>query len=189
MKRILSVLLVSMMLLVTLMVFPQREASACSCAVSDPHEKLENYAAVFVGKVLDKGGTVSSRFGNLREYTFEVKEAWKGVEESPFSLYAYDGGDASCGYPFDVGQTYLVYSYQDKDGTLQTNLCSGNVVYEHANDDLRQLGLGTSINTNEGIAAEHENRFTSMYYWIGFALALIAAVAVILWRRRKRAPF
>jgi Tissue inhibitor of metalloproteinase. len=189
MKRVVSVVLLAVLVLTGLMAFPEREASACSCAASGPKEKLESYAAVFVGEVVDKGGTKRSQFGKLRKYTFEVKEAWKGVEKSPFSIYAYDGGEESCGYQFQVGQSYLVYSYQDKDGTLQTNLCSGNVLIDQADDDMKQLGMGTTIEANEGIGSKTKDRNLSLYYGLGAILLLVGAAYVWYWRRRKKNRF
>jgi hypothetical protein len=47
------------------------------------------------------------------------------------------GGD--CGYPFRVGQHYLVYAYRDKD-KLGTNICTRTKSFANANEDLAFLG-------------------------------------------------
>lgn len=69
------------LLLVTsgLALFPGEKVYACSCAGSDAQERLKTYTTVFTGEVVRKGGSQIYRYNGVREYTFDVDSAWKGV--------------------------------------------------------------------------------------------------------------
>lgn len=43
--------------------------------------------------------------------TVEVSEPFKGVKSSTLELIT-ETNTAGCGYPFEVGQTYLIYAYE-----------------------------------------------------------------------------
>ena len=81
-KRIFSILLIISLVLIELTTFHSTKAFACSCAYGDAKEKSESSSAVFEGKVIDVGETKSfSPYSQVREYTFAVERAWKGIKE------------------------------------------------------------------------------------------------------------
>jgi hypothetical protein len=65
-------------------------------------------------------------FGPMVAYAFEVDHASDEVE-TPIEVHALDdGGGASCGFTFGMGEDWFVTASVG-DGGLQTNLCSGNL--------------------------------------------------------------
>jgi hypothetical protein len=48
-------------------------------------------------------------------------------------------GMGDCGYPFEAGQSYLVYAWPDDSGALATNICAGTRPLEYAQTALRLL--------------------------------------------------
>lgn len=192
MKRVGFITLLLTIVITGLFSWPHGKASACSCAGGDAQERLERASAVFVGKVIEKGGRKAFEFGQLREYTFQVDQAWKGVDAGRMTIYSYDGPEASCGYAFEKGQTYLVYSYENKDKSLQTNLCSGNIPISQAGDELRQLGAGVAVDPDSGAEPGGESRsFFASSYVLGFGAAALIVIlaAIVIWRRKNKGGF
>ncbi|CAM3954721.1 hypothetical protein COLU111180_16390 [Cohnella lubricantis] len=187
MKRTSLIMLMLLVVLSGIVSLPNGKASACSCVGGDAKERLERASAVFVGQVVDRGGRESFEHGDLREYTFRVEQAWKGVSGSPMTVYSYDNGEAACGYTFKEGETYLVFSYSNEEGDqLQTNLCSGNVPISEAGADLELLGAGIAIDhdTSAPIYGDSKSSSSSLTLMGGAALILVI-LALIVWRRRS----
>jgi hypothetical protein len=140
-------------------------ASACSCADVTPLQALGHSDLVFVGKVLSReetpptftvvnGDTTWFIYGgDMVRYRFAVDRGWKGEPVDTVAIYSVLSG-AACGYMFEVGTTYLVYSYFLKpewlEGTrfppgtafpaLGTGLCIGNVPLDGAAQEPAVLG-------------------------------------------------
>jgi hypothetical protein len=112
---------------------PTRPAYACSCVrQSVPNQALADATVVFSGQVTNIG-QVKGRLN----ITFRVDEQWKG--DSAQSLVIQTAATtAMCGYPFEVGQTYLVYANR-RQGRLQTNQCSRTTLLSQAAEDLSVL--------------------------------------------------
>lgn len=187
MRRFITVTILLFIVITVSVSFPGKKVFACSCVSGDAKEKLERSTAVFVGKVIDKGRTKKSNNGPIRKYTFAVDKTWKGVKDRHITIYSYDGDSASCGFEFDRGQTYLVFSYQDKDNSLQTNLCSGNIPIAQAGEELKQLGTGKIIRTNEMVDDEsHQDRISiNILLSSGIILIIVISTLFIL-RKMKR---
>ncbi|WFR64963.1 hypothetical protein P9222_13605 [Paenibacillus amylolyticus] len=190
MKRRLLVF-ISVLLLVTsgLALFPGEKVYACSCVESDVQKRLETYTTVFTGEVVKKGPSQQSKNdGMLREYTFDVSTAWKGVDAKKMNIIASDGGSESCGIQFEKNQSYLIYAYQyEVDHKLHTNLCSGNVPMEQAGDDLKLLGAGKVVSGKDFEETSHGGRsvpFDLILY--GTIILLAVMIVVWFWRRKKR---
>ncbi len=84
---------------------------------------------------LPEQGTNSNERG-LARYHFSVDEAFKGVNTAEIDV---DSENAGCGYHFKAGETYLVYSYADKDHSLRASSCSPTRPMEKAAALLQQL--------------------------------------------------
>lgn len=121
-------------------------ASACSCIPpGPPEEELNESDAVFAGSVTtiedrSSGGIVSS--SRPLYVTFDVTETWKGPSNTMLTVITA-ASSASCGYPFQEGQKYLVYAYSRNDD-LHVSLCSRTAPLSEAQQDLNALGPGTS---------------------------------------------
>jgi len=196
MKQV-SIVLMFAIALLGLSAFQGGEAYACSCVGGDAKAKLERSNLVFLGKVIEIGDVNkdSSKMPE-RRYVFEVEKSWKGAPDHQVTLYSYDGAEASCGYKFDLNQTYLVYTYQEEgsDKTPRTNLCSGNLLQTEADEDIKLLGDGvvpTSAvaktidpTSGEKAAVGTPNSYLALY---GVAvLVLVVFVGLTMKRKRRK---
>ena len=106
------------------------ESSACSCIIESSDEALENSVAVFSGKVtkITEDQPTWPIISSAEPVTveFQVYRVWKGPSEKTIKITtASDEG--TCGYGFEMGKTYLVYSYEIEDNdplVLKVSLCS-----------------------------------------------------------------
>jgi hypothetical protein len=79
---------------------------------------------VFVGTVRDIATVSGPDFDARVRVEFEDVSASRGAQGTALSVYTSDDS-ASCGYPFERGERYVVYGYRSKDGTrVQTSICS-----------------------------------------------------------------
>ena len=112
-----------------------KPANACSCLrPGSPLTELEKATAVFAGEVSDIEQTTTGF-----EVSFSVSEVWKG-DLNPTLVLTTGPHSAACGYPFGIGQDYLVYAYGRDAAPLSTNLCSRTTLLSNAEDDLIELG-------------------------------------------------
>ena len=75
---------------------------------------LEEYGAIFYGKVVHARVLGEGPSYREAEYTFEVIESWKGVRKKRFYVRA-DTHGYSCGTQFTIGSYYLLFGGKDKD--------------------------------------------------------------------------
>lgn len=173
-------------LILIILPFPQEKALACSCVEGGAKEKVKRSAAVFLGRVVDIGGSIKGEVGRLRKYTFEVEATWKGELNKRTTVYSYDGEGASCGYHFKQNGSYLVYSYPGKEGLLQTNLCSGNIAEVKAGEELLVLGPGTKVIEKIFTAPSHSAASKFIYIYFALGLFILAGSILVLITRRKK---
>lgn len=135
-------------------------AWACSCAMSDaPAVEFSQANAVFQGQVINKWdkhnpvisifnqvsnwlGIPSSYSYNSQTYgyqvVFSVLNSWKGVTTTTVDVTTgYGGGD--CGYGFQIGTQYIVYSYSSGSSELFASICSRTTHLGLATEDLVYL--------------------------------------------------
>jgi hypothetical protein len=130
------------------------QAYACEVigqpSVEDAYEKS---AVVFSGKVARIQNYTVESFGDWHLVSFEVDRYWKTANENSDYQQAilFTAPDGNyCGYEFEVGKTYLVYTikwWHDPD-QLYTGLGYRNQPIEKAQEDLAFLGEGRAP-TNE----------------------------------------
>jgi hypothetical protein len=120
-----------------------RQAYACSCIPPvPPAEALAQAGAVFSGEVLE----VAQDGMHLR-VRLQVGTVWKGAGERVVFVTT-PASTASCGFPFEQGQEYQVYTTADAESNgLQTNLCTRTKLVSEAAEDLQALGPGTEPRT------------------------------------------
>ena len=114
---------------------------ACSCASQggpSPSEAFEKSTAVFSGEVVEIDKNDSSPTKTVK---FDVQRVWKGVSGNQTTVIT-GSGDANCGYPFVINETYLIYAVGDP---LYTQSCGRNTLFSDSYDDLRVLGAGIEV--------------------------------------------
>jgi hypothetical protein len=133
------------LLLVTLVSCP---APACSCvAIPAPAEAVAQAGIVFEGTPVRVRDTLTPRVGydgkpftsrQLR-FTVLVSRPWKGVMGDTVDVITGTGG-GNCGYPFEIGQRYLVFPDDSAGSTiLNVSLCSDTKPTAEAEAELRVL--------------------------------------------------
>ncbi len=121
-------------------------AFACSCAEApSPHISLDAASAVFRGTVVAidvPGGEVVSS-ADPKRVTFAVGDVWKGPAYTQLVVTTARDG-ASCGFPFELKQEYLVYA-SGPAAQLRTGLCGRTraTADPQSAEDFAALGSGT----------------------------------------------
>ncbi len=105
--------------------------------------------AVFLGKVIelhhdhkepDSQGAVQVNGFLGTHALFEVSEPFLGMDGTAKQVEIRTGmGGGDCGYPFKLGEPYVVYAYRDKEGLLTASICSRTAPAERAEADLQYL--------------------------------------------------
>jgi hypothetical protein len=73
----------------------------------------------------------------LRTIRIQVGEVLAGVPPGQKEIEIRTGkGGGDCGYPFQIGQAYVIYAFEDADGQLETGICSRTRPLEQAAEDL-----------------------------------------------------
>ncbi len=131
---------------------------ACSCVEDGtPTEELEVSAAVFImGRVISVqefnpgeppwGGAKIISTEDPTTIALSVETVWKGPLYQTMYLTTHRD-EASCGFTFAEGTTYIVYS---RDGST-VSLCSRTRELSRAAEDLAELGEGYML--VQGLAA------------------------------------
>jgi|GEM_PF-1201903 len=126
----------------TLLLMP-KPAEACSCMMPPgPAEEMERQEVVFSGEVTEIAEPeVIESSGDPVTITFDIDTVWKGEIGAQAEVQtAYSS--ATCGYYFELGQSYLVYGSTNEDGQTWVNLCSRTATLDRATEDLSILGEG-----------------------------------------------
>jgi hypothetical protein len=117
-----------------------KAADACSCAMSGmPCDAAWRADAVFVGNVVSiETLTVPAGVLRGRRVDLAVVEAFRGLQLSEVTVYTGYGG-ADCGYPFVMGESFVVYAYRTPEGHLTTGICARTRPVSNAPEDLAYL--------------------------------------------------
>jgi hypothetical protein len=110
------------LLLVFVGLFHSR-VEACRCLPVEPLAEFAERDAVFSGVVT----AIVPEEERIRHVFVEVLEVWKGESPEGALVRVDTSADtASCGFPFQVGETYVIFASNGSDGlgTLSTNLCT-----------------------------------------------------------------
>jgi len=104
----------------------------CSCLKPPKTEKAYEVAQkVFTGKVLK----VSEDLKKNKIVSIQILESYKGVKTPTIEVKTANNS-ASCGFHFEVGKKYLVYTYGEQN---ETNICSRTNALNLAEEDLKIL--------------------------------------------------
>lgn len=106
-------------------------AEACSCAVADGCRPVHPNDVVFLGKVtardaVDRTEQMGGQSFKHRTYVFHIValENFSGSQRVGQEMLIETGaGGGDCGYPFQIGETYLVDAYK-YNGALSTGICA-----------------------------------------------------------------
>lgn len=125
-------------------------AYACSCEEpATPTAERDESTSVFAGVVVRVDTLMTQQGYEAIHVLFEVQRIWKGPDSTAV-LIRTAACSGLCGYFFQVGETYLVYTFADREtGALWTNLCTRTNVLRDATEDLMALGEGRRVAIEE----------------------------------------
>lgn len=165
---------------------------ACSCIPSDSvRQELALSDVVFTGKVLqlidkNKEKPTKSSADPIAVH-LQVKEIWKGLKESEVIIYT-ERDTASCGFPFEKNQEYIVYAMED-DGELRASICSRTAPLLAAPEDIEELGKGQLPSEQvKPEKIEEQNQEKPSNTLLVLMILLIIGIFMILyvkWRTKK----
>jgi hypothetical protein len=124
---------------------PPCETGFCSCVgPRDVPSAVASAEAVFTGTVVAVRDTMigtRAEYGpfSRRKVTLRVDRAWKGVASQTVVVLTGQGG-GDCGFPFERGESYLVYADGGSGEPLATGICGRTAALSHAAADVRALG-------------------------------------------------
>lgn len=124
-----------------LLLLAPKPCAACSCEgpPGTPMEELASHDVVLAGRIVEIVEPADFRRQEYLLVTFAVSSVWKGEVPQVVTVSTAPNG-ALCGYPFELGEQYLVYGYSSVDG-LHAGLCSLRTnVLSAATEDTQQLG-------------------------------------------------
>jgi hypothetical protein len=163
-------------------------SSACSCAEEPTVEaELDRSAAVFRGVVLEKNPVNYSQ-----KVLFEVKEIWKGIDQSQIIIQTGAGG-GDCGFQFHTGQEYLIYASASKEyggDYLVTSICDKTAQISASQDDLKILGQGFLPTQKVELFDELDRimpQVVTIVIWVGIGGFILITFFVVR-RLLKNAP-
>lgn len=120
-------------------------ARACKCRPLSVAEAGSEATTIFEGRVTKiadeaqvEGGPPAGKL-----VTLSLVRTWKGLEnEETITLHTSESS-ASCGYPFELDKSYLLYAQGALDA-LTVSTCSRTRPMAEANEDLAALGAGVT---------------------------------------------
>jgi hypothetical protein len=142
------------MLTLSVVILLSCPAPACSCVpVPGPAEAVAEAGVVFEGiplRVRDTLTVVAGFAGKPETarqllFTVVVSRQWKGVVPDTVEVVTGTGG-GNCGYPFEIGQRYLIFPFPDDAAgapILNVSLCSDTKPTGEAEAELRVLRMGS----------------------------------------------
>ena len=123
------------------------EADACTCGeLLDPQPAFDGSDAVFEATV-----QVVRMAGTEREVDMTVVRSWKGVQTRSVVVWTF-ASEALCGYPFQIGETYLVYAVDTSgpgsDPRWSTSICRRTRPMSEAAEDVAFLSGRTIVDVD-----------------------------------------
>ncbi len=133
-----------------------RDLDACTCSGPSAANAQRLADAIYSGRVIRielRPDSIRPPSDTVRAFqpdalvTLRVIRWWKGGSAPTARVYTISSSSA-CGYPFEVGDIYLVYSYTNPGGDPETGLCSRTALLNDAGEDLALLGPGERPRTD-----------------------------------------
>jgi hypothetical protein len=172
--------LLFLMILSSILVNSPKRALACACMASPSiTTALADATAVFTGRITRlelTNNPFTDGFDTRIKVTIETARVWKGPRYLRLVVYTHQSS-ASCGYPFNLGEEYLVYAHGEENN-LYVGLCSLTKPLNNATADLQALGNGQDVlveGVNFGIPLMASG-----------LIALIAVVAISVFKKVAR---
>jgi hypothetical protein len=97
----------------------------------------------------------------LYRYHFQIDEKFAGPDEPEIDIFS-GGDDGDCGYKFQKGEKYVVYTHQGADGRLFSTICDGTRPLSDATaliPQLRAMRMGKRVASVFGVLRRSDPPF------------------------------
>lgn len=174
---------------------PSALGCGCDPIPENPRDHFLRADAVFLGRVIAKSDYLSPFPSNWRghpafasayqlRYQVAVTTSWKGVHS--FSITVLSGrGGGDCGYPFEVGKSYLVYGEQVGEDLVAAGICGRQLEEGEASGDLAFLAGHRPLSLHQ-LSSQGRRLMGLAVLSVLAAVAVGAGVALRIARRRRR---
>lgn len=145
-------------------------AFACDCDGTSSFEtEFRNSDEIFVGQVIlikpYKGQKKQKHFSEF-VLKFKIDKIYKGTSTENIKVIT-PVAIACCGYPFEKGKTYLVYSFVNHNA-YHVTYCSRTKRLNEAKEDIDKLNnldkTGTEMDTDKSIYSRNPLKATSTMF-------------------------
>jgi len=123
---------------------------------------------LFVGtvtEIIKLPWTEKPQFLRTRQVRLQVDEVFAGAKPGDMQVFTGEG-NGDCGFPFEVGQQYLVSGDRDEQGRILVGICSGTVHVREAVAVLPQLRARRDkqkVASAYGVLSSYQRRFGGKY--------------------------
>jgi hypothetical protein len=111
----------------------------CTCVnPRTPAQEFNSVDAVFSGKVVEMTEIKTEQgLDEGRLVKFSVEKSWKLIDRSEAIIFTAAVG--MCGFPFEIGGTYLVYAVKGGRKELTTGVCYKTGQLKYVKEELKDL--------------------------------------------------
>ena len=141
-------------LIAIILLFPEQGSALTFCRCREIGSVIgekERSDAVFSGVVED----IRWNGGDNERIIFTIEKIWKGLEperkeiqiftDRPSLVEKFTDKNLGCGFLFEEGEKYLVYTYVEKASPHRVSRCSRTKKLEEAEEDIKILNEGLGI--------------------------------------------
>jgi hypothetical protein len=142
-----SLLAASTVVALLLLLFTRPHAAlACICHRETREEQVAAATQIFRGRVVALEQNERWDFATL-SVTFDVSTVWKGPRAATLMVYSSGRDESFCGYPFEVGEDYIVYAtvIWERDGAWLPYTSHCHLTQSYNVEEAARLGVGTFV--------------------------------------------
>ncbi len=171
---------------VLLTAVPIATVSACSCAMTEFDEAVRDAEFAFVGRPISSEPSADGDFGDAVLTTWSVDRSRDPISATTVTVRSWPDSGANCGVSFGADERWLVLAYAG-DGALETNGCLPNRLLDGSDPDGEAAIVSMLPAKVGGPEPNVEGTVSVPVPVIGMAvaLALVAAVSVVAFRRQR----
>ena len=178
--RILQAAAVAMLLTAV----PIASASACSCAMTELDQAVNEATVAFVGYPVSVEPAPRTEIGETVLTTWAVERSRDPIGADTIAVRSWVDSGANCGISFAADERWLVLAYES-DGVLETNGCNQNRRLD-GSDPEGEAAIASMLTVvpEAQPAAQDAVAIPTAVVALGAAALLVVAVSLLAFRRR-----
>jgi hypothetical protein len=166
-------------------IVPMRQVAACSCAMTELPQAIEEAEVAIIGTLLG-AGPAPPKAGVIAEpieHVWSVERSRDAMSAITITIAASPDDGANCGVSFAADERWLVLAYQG-DGGLETNGCMRNIRLADASpEEMDVIDSLVATSVAPGPASGPAPSVPAPLLVALGALAVVVAISFIAFRR------